>query len=323
MKRTIAALTALLLCLCLLTACGKKQEQAPQPDIQPQTTETKEPETTEPETKEPETKEPDAKEPEKEPETNEPETSEPENNEPETNEPETTEPEPQQPDEPAVFEPAGTYRSAEDKTDRLTVTKLQDGVYEVDLDMKGVPLFGEGRLEDGVLSAELTNWTKNGATIVQITPSSGGFLTVTVELAGGLKSVKNGEKLSYIPGAGVPELDPHADIGFAGVWADDIAHRGVITITHRKGDNYDIMVRWPNGAAQMVMWYMPGHYIDTILTYETGTRLVRTFDVDGSFTDEVTYTDGAGIFRIDDDDMLSWQDMKGDIDEDTLFVRAD
>lgn len=300
MKRIIAMLTVLALCLSVFAACGKT-EQTSEPDTKA--------EQTTGETKTEETK---------------PEETKPEETKPEETKPEETKPEETKPAEPEKksFKPEGLYINEDDELSTLSVTKYEDG-YAVEVVMDGMPMMGVGQLEDETLEVELTNWTKGGNTVVDLTPAGGRFVTMTVMAAGGLKSVSEGDAFTFIPGIQPMKSDPHGEDDYTGVWAEEIAHRGAMNIQYFDGDRYTVTVTWPQSAAQVAMWYLPAVWHDHVLTYENASQVLRTYNEDGTYSEECLFTDGAGRLMIDDDGNLIWTDLLDKDADPYTFVRAD
>ncbi|MBQ8075459.1 MAG: hypothetical protein IJ237_05675 [Oscillospiraceae bacterium] len=108
---------------------------------------------------------------------------------------------------------------------------------------------------------------------------------------------------------------------FSGRWAEEIAHRGVITIENNGGNEYKISVSWSSSAFQIDTWTMnatAGN--DGTLRYENGVHSIETYSDQTTKTVETKYEDGTGQFSIDTDGKLVWIDDKGDIPEDCRFI---
>ncbi|MBR0312865.1 MAG: hypothetical protein IJQ98_10805, partial [Oscillospiraceae bacterium] len=59
-----------------------------------------------------------------------------------------------------------------------------------------------------------------------------------------------------------------------------------------------------------------------VLSYENGRHLIRTYDSDGKFTEEVKYEDGTGEFYLNSAYELMWRDDIDGAGENTVFVNA-
>lgn len=113
---------------------------------------------------------------------------------------------------------------------------------------------------------------------------------------------------------------------YEGTWAEKISERVVIVVepTAEKGW-FDITITWKEALPQKDLYTMRAHYQqDGSLFYDNCRYLVRTFSDDGKFTDEVKYTNGSGLLKLDlADDILYWTDYKESPSEDAqAFIRA-
>ena len=85
---------------------------------------------------------------------------------------------------------------------------------------------------------------------------------------------------------------------------------------------YNVSIEWADGAARRHIWKMTAKPLGAggVLYYENGEHIVRSFAADGTFTDEVKYTDGAGQICLNSANELMWEDEKDNVGENVLFV---
>lgn len=102
-------------------------------------------------------------------------------------------------------------------------------------------------------------------------------------------------------------------MAYAGTWAEKTSERVVIVVepTLEKGW-FDVTITWREAIPQKDLYTMRAHYQkDGTLFYENCRYLVRTFDDNGKFTDDVKYTNGSGILKLKKkDNTLYWTDYK-------------
>lgn len=114
---------------------------------------------------------------------------------------------------------------------------------------------------------------------------------------------------------------------YAGTWAEQSAERVVLTLDPADEDGwFEAEITWREDLPQKDVYTMQAQYQeDGSLYYEDCTYVIRTFEEDGSFTDEVQYEDGAGLFWYDPDaDTLYWTDYETGPEENvTEFIKAD
>lgn len=125
------------------------------------------------------------------------------------------------------------------------------------------------------------------------------------------------------------EADMMRELGYTpddliGRWAEKIAGRGVVTITQGAKGMYDVLVEWSNSAAEQYIWEMTARPTGAggVLSYENGRHLIRTYESDGKFTEEVKYEDGTGEFYLNSAYELMWRDDIDGAGENTVFVNA-
>ena len=96
-----------------------------------------------------------------------------------------------------------------------------------------------------------------------------------------------------------------------GVWARD---RITLYFDSQENSNF-VVVTWPSSAAEVVQWvYRDVTYDDvskSFTTLENGEKTGLVYDENGRVTKcEKIYSDGAAIFRINDEGKLVWTDCK-------------
>ena len=108
---------------------------------------------------------------------------------------------------------------------------------------------------------------------------------------------------------------------YVGVWAEEIAGRGVITITQSENGTYDINISWGNSAFEVSEWNMAAKYENGIITYTGCTKTDKTYQDENKFTEETVYTDGSGTFWLEDG-MLIWEDDKTEGNDELRFINV-
>ena len=103
---------------------------------------------------------------------------------------------------------------------------------------------------------------------------------------------------------------------FTGTYSEPISGRCTINIEHISGDDHKVNVQWSSSAFESAFWEMDAtYYISTGLLEYTGAKYyIRTYSEDGTYTDDVKYTDGAGEFWFEEDGSLGWRSANSDID---------
>ena len=101
-------------------------------------------------------------------------------------------------------------------------------------------------------------------------------------------------------------------MNFIGPYARDRAN---VLIEADGTEGARVTVTWANDASETTEWKMSGPFDPNTLTitYEGGTKTVRTFNEDGSVAnEEVAYTDGTGsiVFTTEGSTKLKWDDAK-------------
>ena len=101
-------------------------------------------------------------------------------------------------------------------------------------------------------------------------------------------------------------------MNFIGPYACDRAN---VLIEADGTEGARVTVTWANDTSETTEWKMSGPFDPNTLTitYEGGTKTVRTFNEDGSVAnEEVAYTDGTGsiVFTTEGSTKLKWDDAK-------------
>ena len=114
---------------------------------------------------------------------------------------------------------------------------------------------------------------------------------------------------------------------YAGTWAEMTSERVVIMVDPAEEENwFDVTVTWREDLPQKDLYTMKAHYQeDGSLYYEDCTYVIRTFNSDGTFSDELQYENGAGLLNYQpDEDILYWTDYELDPQENVQeFIRND
>ena len=116
-------------------------------------------------------------------------------------------------------------------------------------------------------------------------------------------------------------------MAYAGTWAEKTSERVVIAIepTLEKGW-FDVTITWKEALPQKDLYTMRAHYQkDGTLFYDNCRYLVPTVDDNAQFPDEVKYTNGSGILKLNKkDNTLAWTDYKESPGSNTqFFIKAD
>lgn len=109
-----------------------------------------------------------------------------------------------------------------------------------------------------------------------------------------------------------------------GTYVETVAGRGTIVLTPISGDTADVVIDWPNSAAERYHWEMTAVWDNDAgkLVYQDAVLTDQKFDSDGKETDETVYTDGTGSFVIDGT-QLTWYDDKNEDTGSSVFLRQD
>ena len=105
-----------------------------------------------------------------------------------------------------------------------------------------------------------------------------------------------------------------------GVYSEEIAHRGVLTLVATGEEEAAITVDWPGSAADTAVWEMRGSYDAETqsIVYTNGKLTEKTFDANGGETDQVVYTDGSGSFLLTYGKLV-WTDAMGGAGDGSTF----
>lgn len=86
--------------------------------------------------------------------------------------------------------------------------------------------------------------------------------------------------------------------------------------------HYNITIHWSCSAAEDYEWNLSGSYDApaNIITY-SGNKIHILYSEDGNIYKEFSYTDGKGIFYLDSDHNLYWEDYKEDQGDKCIFQK--
>lgn len=96
---------------------------------------------------------------------------------------------------------------------------------------------------------------------------------------------------------------------FEGVYAEEVARRGVLQLTATDATSADIAIDWPTSSLQSSSWKMSGTYDanQNAIVYSGAVLTETTTDAQGNMSENVVYTDGSGSFSLDNR-KLNWTD---------------
>jgi hypothetical protein len=115
---------------------------------------------------------------------------------------------------------------------------------------------------------------------------------------------------------------------YAGTYIEEIAGRGVITVTRGEDITYHVSIRWSGSAYDYSVWEFSGefngrgvlHYTDCVKThYEYTSEDAETPET------ETVYTDGTGYLKMSEEGTKTgviWSDDKEDAAADCFFVKG-
>jgi len=131
--------------------------------------------------------------------------------------------------------------------------------------------------------------------------------------------------LTACGGAGSSAFKEAGD--YIGTWAEESAERVIMMVRESEDMEgyYDIVVTWREDLPQKDMYFMHGKLEDDgTLTYTDCIYVIRYYEDDETYSDEVDYTNGTGVISYDDK-TLSWTERDGETDEvtSTKFIKAD
>jgi len=113
--------------------------------------------------------------------------------------------------------------------------------------------------------------------------------------------------------------------GLIGTWAEKVAGRGVIEISKGAEEGkYDVHIQWSSSAFEQAIWDMTAAASgENAITYGDCKQVIRTYESETKFTDEVMYENGTGAFSLNSDNELLWRDYVEDAGGGTVFISAD
>ena len=123
------------------------------------------------------------------------------------------------------------------------------------------------------------------------------------------------EELSFTDSMG----EGQGGVDYSGSFTDPMFGRCWIEIEHLDGVHYAVHVSWSGSASVCAYWDIEDAiYAESTgyLEYQDATYYIRTTLEDGTYTDELVYTDGSGSFWFDEDEggKLGWMSDKSDVD---------
>lgn len=109
---------------------------------------------------------------------------------------------------------------------------------------------------------------------------------------------------------------------FAGKWTETVAKRGRIEVSNNDDGTFDVVVSWPNGAAEKIFWRMTAKPAEPdSFVYEDCVCTVRRYSPDGSYTEETRYENGSGAFHLQGEKRLTWANDMEDVAKDSVFAK--
>ncbi len=96
-----------------------------------------------------------------------------------------------------------------------------------------------------------------------------------------------------------------------GVYAEELAQRGVLTLSPLDDRSFSVIVDWPSSAYELSHWEMTGVYDGEkdSFVYKDGVRIDKTFDEAGRENDKIVYTRGSGSFSLTGSSIV-WTDSE-------------
>ena len=118
-----------------------------------------------------------------------------------------------------------------------------------------------------------------------------------------------------------------AGSNYEGNWREKSAERVVADISKNSATGlYDVEITWREDLPQKDVYTMSAEYKDDgTLYYENGVHVIRTFEKDGSYSDDVQYENGTGVFKLDiDSNEISWTDNNEKSEENVqVFIKGE
>ncbi len=109
---------------------------------------------------------------------------------------------------------------------------------------------------------------------------------------------------------------------FAGKWTETVAKRGRIEVSNNDDGTFDVVVSWPNGAAEKIFWRMTAKPAEPdLFVYDDCVCTVRKYSPDGSYTEETRYENGSGAFHLQGEKRLTWANDMEDVAKDSVFAK--
>lgn len=109
---------------------------------------------------------------------------------------------------------------------------------------------------------------------------------------------------------------------FVGKWTETVAKRGRIDVSQNDDGIFDVVVSWPNGAAETIFWRMTARPLDPdSFVYEDCVCTVRRYSPDGSYTEKNRYENGSGAFHLQGEKRLTWANDMEDVAKDSVFAK--
>lgn len=122
-----------------------------------------------------------------------------------------------------------------------------------------------------------------------------------------------GQKAAVEPTPTVSPTSPAFDMKtLEGVYAEEIAHRGVIRLTAMDAQRASLVIDWPGSAAQSAHWELHASCDASgqALTYNDAVLIEKAFSQDGSESDKLISTHGTGSFALSGGKLI-WTDDSG------------
>ncbi|MBO2516524.1 MAG: hypothetical protein CW338_04490 [Clostridiales bacterium] len=128
------------------------------------------------------------------------------------------------------------------------------------------------------------------------------------------------------PGMDLNEETAEADednavLNIAGPYQDRISERAMMDIEPGAGNTACIVISWGNGAYETWIWTMSGVYDaeNGLIPYEDGVLEIHSWDENDSETVTTVYGNGTGVFTVNEDWTITWQDDMENAGQDCVF----
>ena len=126
-----------------------------------------------------------------------------------------------------------------------------------------------------------------------------------------------------IPDAGITDETPE-DV-FAGTYAEQYAHRGVITVMNNGDNTYMVHIHWSGSAWESAEWDFSGEFNGRqVLYYTDCVKTHVSYTEEGDREEEIEYTNGTGHLQIAEEGTktgLVWVDDVENAAEDAFFIK--